>query len=357
MATIVVAWAALARASDRRASGGVRDGFRAMIHSLFFIGLAELSMYLSMYFFLGSTEAFVAMTYIGPDICPFPRNTLVSRKLLKNKERENSPCADTANDLFEAAVDFCERASHMDDPVCTNNPPTAEGHLDPCRAICDYLNYSKSVRRFSQNRFGWDTSMNTYFCHHKHKHCRQKDVDIDTWFDVSVKLSDLKCRRTEFEDRMTYICDAAEAERGADTLLKNVCDDAYITFRAADECVDKMFEDVKKCQKVCAWNHGKPPAQEVHHMINVGFSVAYWFVLVIACFRMLRITWKIIVCCKLQARQEGLMAPVMSHLWLTEVLAPLEHARHDVSRKFGSRNSSAGTVELELLSSVNTSVT
>jgi len=177
-----------------------------------------------------------------------------------------------------------------------------------------------------KNRFVWDTSLNNFFCHASEEFCAQYDVDVDLWFDVSVKLSDLRCRKSAFEDKMANLCDAARGESKSAFTMKLACSSVYRAFRNADKCVDRMFQDVKKCQKVCAWNHGEAPAAKIRNMLVVGFTVGYSIVGVFAFVRILKIGCKTAQHCKLQKEREGWLAPIMSHLWLSEAFVIFRQA-------------------------------
>lgn len=244
--TTLIAFLVSVRATQAHCNRGSKHGLKVMRNHTLLIGLSELCLYGSLFAFLLSLDLFLAMQYLGPDICPYVENE-------HSEERTSSFCALAGSDFFDAVGQTCQA------PKVKN---------DPYYDLCSEFEWTKTKKW--QSWFLWDV------------HVDEKDL---TEFSAARlkridQAANLQCMKDMMNSNMKVLCTSP-----ATTLERQACADSYMAFTKADACVGEKIADAERCYKICGWFGGKHPKALLTRMVHYFMYPIYALLVVIALYR------------------------------------------------------------------------
>jgi len=289
--TLIISLLVSVRSSQGYESGSARQAFFIIRHSICYIIIGELCLFVSFVFFLSSLEAFMIMQYIVPDICPLSNKLStgsfrIGFDITKTQVyREASFCAQLGSDLYDAASSTCKVRRLSPDYDC---PPYAEfcnksnswlppvdADTDSLAALCHAYRHVKQYGSTYQYWFGYDVSL--------YPPNVTQDISVQDRFRLQIvlKAAKLHCDWGYIKNLKEKSCRSGSHER------RN-CPTAYLAWQRAEECVDNTVVDASKCFKVCskATPTSTSPAQQLRSTITTGINPLMWFFVVFAALRL-----------------------------------------------------------------------
>mmetsp|Transcript_40276 Transcript_40276/g.128047 ORF Transcript_40276/g.128047 Transcript_40276/m.128047 type:complete len:411 (-) Transcript_40276:71-1303(-) len=236
--------------------------------------IAEGSLYLSMFFFLGSMNCYVSMVYTGPDICPSYRGIA-------------SLCARQGADLYEAAASVCNG-------TCAEQ---AASFAKPCDAEADqaWCLCKEYCKPNWEERYDWSKSSIT----------RHPGVEVfyRNWFLYGSSKEHMTdpAREKMVAEAAAIMCQHHLLEARKEACFKagvGGCDVEFSSWDRSEQCMEQAVADAEKCRKVCTWNAGYPPREALERVKMFAFLPLAVMILLMTIGRAFVITLRAIKVCR-----------------------------------------------------------
>jgi len=210
--------------------------------------IAEMCIYLSLFFFLGGMWKFLSMVYTGPSFCP-------------SYEGQGSMCSQLGTSFYFAAKQYC-KPLYGQYPCKTT--PICEATTSPEECLC--MNYCREdwEQIWDYGQMGMDRPAGVM----SHWY---------DWFGYYAKSSIAPATREKFVTASSGLSCALNPTTSAydKCLLKHgdkkyLCAAAYNAWQKAVECADNQVIDANKCSKVCYWSGNTAPRDSVKSVERLG---------------------------------------------------------------------------------------
>eukprot|EP00929_Paragymnodinium_shiwhaense_P081425 TRINITY_DN4259_c0_g1_i4.p1 TRINITY_DN4259_c0_g1~~TRINITY_DN4259_c0_g1_i4.p1 ORF type:complete len:459 (+),score=64.37 TRINITY_DN4259_c0_g1_i4:76-1452(+) len=285
------------------------------------IGIAEMLLFVSLFFFMFCVHDYAILNYMGPPICPKYEvkasstswtyvTTRVALVKPEVEKRSSSFCSLLGEDFFEAAQGVCGTPQMVTFEDASQSYSESGTKLSKClaersgahAALCaswdcySQMSESKTQGIDGQEWFGWSRHPLELTIIGPEGY--RRELSYGQMFDIVVKeAGEAMCLLGPSRALVEMAC----KEELVDDASKSACAQARATYFKADACAEAKYGEADKCRKVCDTVHGEASETlrgELSNDCHFIYLLSYMFLLAIGMGRSVPLTLLAIRTCR-----------------------------------------------------------